>query len=217
MKTMRTRSRFFAGLLLTTALLAGTATPVAAAPVVLSSGHVDVIDVDYAAGALSVNVLDGTGTTSVERNPADVLFRVPNTAKITVPGGSAWSFLGTGGQAWVLPQSSTAGLLWAGWNTTEVPSGVFQNNRVTFKLTSVSGPAGFSIYTVSGGTPTVLFDSGNGLPDSLNVNYNTHAHANWGFDAAGTYAVTFEVTGKLASTGATVSSGANTFTFEVLS
>ncbi|MBQ0988598.1 choice-of-anchor M domain-containing protein [Micromonospora sp. PSH03] len=217
MNAMRTRNRFFAGLIMTTALLVGTATPVAAAPVVLSSGHVDVIDVDYAAGALTVNVLDGTGTTSVERNPADVLFRVPNTGKITVPGGAAWSFLGTGGQAWVLPQSSSAGLLWAGWNTTEVPSGIFQNNRVTFKLTSVSGPAGFSIYTVSGGTPTVLFDSGNGLPDSLNVTYNTHAHANWGFDAAGTYAVTFEVTGKLASSGATVSSGAKTFTFEVLS
>lgn len=213
---MRTRNRFFAGLLLTGALLVGTATPVAAAPVVLSSGHVDMIDVDYAAGALTVNVLDGTGTTSVERNPADVLFRVPNTATITVPSASAWSFLGTGGQAWVLPQSS-AGLLWVGWNTAEVPSGIFQNNRVTFKLTSVSGPAGFSVYTVSGGTPTVLFDSGNGLPDSLNVNYNTHAHVNWGFDAAGTYAVTFEVTGMLASSGATVSSGTKTFTFEVLS
>jgi surface-anchored protein len=216
MSAMRTRNRVLAGLLLTAALLAGTTTPVAAAPVVLTSGHVDVIDVDYAAGALTVNVLDGTSTTDIERNPSDVLFRVPNTAKITVPGGSAWSFLGTGGQAWVLPQSSTAGLLWAGWNTTEVPTGIFQNNRVTFTLTSVSGPAGFSIYTVSGGTPTVLFDSGNGLPDSLNVNRNTHAHANWGFDAAGTYAVTFEVTGKLAANGATVTSGAKTFTFEVL-
>ncbi|MFI6066693.1 choice-of-anchor M domain-containing protein [Micromonospora sp. NPDC051227] len=213
---MRARNRLFAGLLLTGALLVGTAAPVAAAPVVLSSGHVDVIDVDYTAGALTVNVLDGTGTTNVERNPADVLFRVPSTAKITAPGSSAWSFLGTGGQAWVLPQSSTAGLLWAGWNTAEVPSGIFQNNRVTFKLTSVSGPAGFSIYTVSGGTPTVLFDSGNGLPDSLNVNHNTHAHVNWGFDAAGTYALTFEVNGTLASSGATVSSGAKTFTFEVL-
>ncbi|MGQ5265177.1 choice-of-anchor M domain-containing protein [Micromonospora sp. ZYX-F-536] len=216
MNVMRTRNRFLAGLLLTAALLAGTAAPVAAAPVVLSSGHVDVIDVDYAAGALTVNVLDGTGTTTVERNPADVLFRVPNTANITVPGGLAWSFLGAGGQAWVLPQSNTPGLIWAGWNTAEVPSGIFQNNRVTFKLTSVSGPAGFSIYTVSGGTPTVLFDSGNGLPDSLTVNYNTHAHANWAFDAAGTYTVTFDVTGQLASSGATVSSGAKTFTFEVL-
>ncbi|NGM15839.1 choice-of-anchor M domain-containing protein [Verrucosispora sp. WMMA2044] len=213
---VRIRSRFLVGLTLAAALLAGTATPAAAAPVVLSSGHVDVIDVDYAGGALAVNLLDDTVTPSVERNPADVVLRVPATAKLTVPGGSAWSFLGTGGQAWVLPQSNTAGLLWAGWNTTEVPSGVFQNNRVTFKLTNVTGPAGFSVYTVSGGTPTVLFDSGNGLPDSLNVNRNTHAHVNWGFDAAGTYTVTFEVTAKLASNGATITSGAKAWTFEVL-
>ncbi|MFC8849490.1 MULTISPECIES: choice-of-anchor M domain-containing protein [unclassified Micromonospora] len=213
---MRTRSRFLTGLTLTAALLAGTAVPAVAAPIVLSSGHVDVIDVDYASGALSVDLHDDTVSPAVERDPADVVLRVPNTAKLTVPSASAWSFLGTGGQAWVLPQASTAGLLWAGWNTTDVPSGVFQNNRVTFKLTNVSGPAGFSVYTVSGGTPTVLFDSGNGLPDSLNVNRNTHAHVNWGFDAAGTYTVTFEVTGKLASNGTTISSGAKTWTFEVL-
>ncbi|RKN38654.1 choice-of-anchor M domain-containing protein [Micromonospora endolithica] len=216
MIAMRTRSRILAGLALTAALLAGAAAPAAAVPLVLSSGHVDVIDVDYAGGALSVNLLDDTVSPSVERNPADVVLRVPNTAKLTVPGGSAWSFLGTGGQAWVLPQASTTGLLWGGWNTTEVPSGVFQNNRVTFKLTNVTGPAGFSVYTVSGGTPTVLFDSGNGLPDSLNVNRNTHAHVNWGFDAAGTYSVTFEVTGVLASNGSTISSGARTWTFDVL-
>ncbi|SCF04699.1 surface-anchored protein [Micromonospora haikouensis] len=216
MTAVRTRSRFLTGLTLTAALLAGTAVPAVAAPIVLSSGHVDVIDVDYAGGALSVDLLDDTVSPAAERNPSDVVLSVPNTAKLTVPSASAWSFLGTGGQAWVLPQASTAGLLWAGWNTTDVPSGVFQNNRVTFKLTNVSGPAGFSVYTVSGGTPTVLFDSGNGLPDSLNVNRNTHAHVNWGFDAAGTYAVTFEVTGKLASNGTTISSGAKTWTFEVL-
>ncbi|WBB55621.1 choice-of-anchor M domain-containing protein [Verrucosispora sp. WMMD573] len=216
MIAMRTRNRLLAGLTLTAALLAGGAIPAVAAPIVLSSGHVDVIDVDYAGGALTVNLLDDTVSPSVERNPADVVLRVPNTAKLTVPGGSSWSFLGTGGQAWVLPQSNTTGLLWAGWNTTEVPSGVLQNNRVTFKLTNVTGPAGFSVYTVSGGTPTVLFDSGNGLPDSLNVNRNTHAHVNWGFDAAGIYTVTFEVTGKLASNGVTISSGAKTWTFEVL-
>lgn len=217
MSTVRTRSRFLTGLALAAALIAGTAIPAAAAPIVLSSGHVDVIDVDYASGALTVNLLDDTVSPSVERNPADVVLRVPDTAKVTVPGGSAWSFLGDGGEAWVLSQASTSGHLWAGWNTAEVPSGVFQNNRVTFKLTNVTGPAGFSVYTVSLGTPTVLFDSGDGLPDSLNVNYNTHAHVNWGFDAAGTYAVTFEVTGKLASDGTTISSGAKTWTFEVLS
>ncbi|PZG01772.1 choice-of-anchor M domain-containing protein [Micromonospora deserti] len=213
---MRTPRRVLAGLTLTVALLAGAVSPAQAATVTLSSGHVDVIDVDYAAGALTVNVMDYTGTTDVERNPADVLFQVPAAAKTAVPSGSAWSFLGTGGQAWILPQSNTSGLLWAGWNTLEVPSGIFQNNRVTFKLTSVTGPAGFSVYTVSGGTPTVLLDSGNGLPDSLTVNRNIHAHANWGFDAAGTYSVTFEVTGTLAANGSTITSGAKTFTFEVL-
>ncbi|RKN21052.1 hypothetical protein D7147_09620 [Micromonospora musae] len=216
MSAVRTRNQLLAGLALTVALLAGASAPAVAAPIVLSSGHVDVIDVDYTGGALTVDLLDGTGTTDVERNPADVVLQVPSAARLTVPAGGAWSFLGSGGQAWVLPQASTAGLLWAGWNTTDVPSGVLQNNRVSFRLTNVTGPAGFSIYTVSGGTPTVLFDSGNGLPDTLNVNRNTHAHVNWGFDAAGTYTVTFEVTGTRASDGSTISSGAKTWTFEVL-
>jgi surface-anchored protein len=201
---------------LAAALVAAVSAPAQAAPIVLTSGHVDVIDVDYAAGALTVNVLDGTGGTAVERNPADVILQVPAAAKVTVPSGSAWSFLGTGGQAWVLPQSQNPSLLWAGWNTAEVPAGVLQGDSVQFNLTSVTGPAGFSIYTVSLGTPTVLFDSGNGLPDTRTVSYQSHAHANWGFDAAGTYQVTFEVTGNLASTGARISSGAKTFTFEVL-
>ncbi|WP_397540881.1 choice-of-anchor M domain-containing protein [Salinispora vitiensis] len=210
---MHLRRRILTGLAVTAALLAGTTTTAAATPIVISSGHVDVLDVDYADGTLTVNLLDDD---SVERDPADVILSVPNTAKVTVPSGSEWSFLGTDNQAWVLPQASSSDLLWAGWNTEEVPSGAFQNNRVTFKLTNVNGPAGFSAYTVSGGTPTVLFDSGDGLPDSLNVNHNTHAHVNWGFDAAGTYDVTFEVTGVLAADGTTISSGAKTWTFEVL-
>ncbi len=210
---MHLRRRILTGLAVTAALLAGTTATAAATPIVISSGHVDVLDVDYAGGALTVNLLDDD---SVERDPADVILSVSNTAKVTVPSGSEWSFLGTDNQAWVLPQASSSDLLWAGWNTEEVPSGAFQNNRVTFTLTNVTGPAGFSAYTVSGGTPTVLFDSGDGLPDSLNVNYNTHAHVNWGFDAAGTYDVTFEVTGVLAADGTTISSGAKTWTFEVL-
>ncbi|MFJ4439318.1 hypothetical protein [Streptomyces sp. NPDC088923] len=35
------------------------------------------------------------------------------------------------------------------------------------------------------------------------------------FDAAGTYKVTFSVSGVLASTGQTVSTGSKTYTFEV--
>ncbi|XVU28781.1 choice-of-anchor M domain-containing protein [Actinoplanes sp. CA-054009] len=199
------------------ALLALALIPAAASPVTLTAGHVDVLDVDYASGALSLTVNDGTGGTDVERDPADVVLQVPAAAKVAVPSGSGWSFLGApGATAWVLPQANTAGLLWAGWNTLEIPSGVLQGNSVTFKLTSVSGPGAVSVYTVSAGTPTKLYDSGDGLPDSRTVARNVHAHANWGFTQAGTYTVAFEVTGRLATTGATITTGAKAFTFTVL-
>jgi surface-anchored protein len=194
-------------------LVVAAAVPAQAATVTLTSGHVDVLDVDYTAGTLALTVNDDVA----ERNPADVVFQVPAAAKITVPSGSAWSFLGTaGGTAWVLPQGNTSGLLWAGWNTAEVPSGVFQSNSVTFRLNSFTGPGHVSVYTVSSGTPTRLFDSSNGLPDTRTVTYNVHTHANWGFTAAGTYTLDFEVTGKLISTGATVTTGVKAFTFTVL-
>lgn len=187
-----------------------------AAPVTLTEGHVDVLDVDYSGSAITLDVLDSTGGTAVDREPADVVFAVPAAAKVTVPSGSSWSFLGEAGStAWVLPQSNTAGLLFAGWDTTGVPASAIQPGSLTFRLTSVSGPGRFSIYTTgSFGTPTKLFDSGDGLPDTLAVAANTHAHANWGFTAAGTYTATFEVTATLAS-GATVTTGAKPFTFTV--
>ncbi|WP_428962146.1 choice-of-anchor M domain-containing protein [Micromonospora fluostatini] len=202
------------------AVLAGVssltvATPARAAIVELTSGHVDVIDVNHTAGGpIVVSVRDDTGSVPVERDPATVVFKVPPAAYSAVPSGPAWSFLGSGGHAYVLPQANTSGLLWAGWNTTQVASGALQNNRVVFRLTHVQGPGGFSVYTASGGTPTVLFDSGDGLPDSLNVNRNAHAHVNWGFDVAGTYLVTFQVSGVRAADGQAVST-TKQFTFQV--
>ncbi|MFI9616503.1 choice-of-anchor M domain-containing protein [Streptomyces sp. NPDC052023] len=198
------------------AFLLTVAGPAEAAPVTLTKGHVDVLDVDYASGALTLDLRDETNGTAVDRAPAEVTLSVPKGAKITnVPTTAPWQFLGTGGTAWVLPQSNVSGLLYAGWSTEGIPSGTFTNNKVTFTLTGVTGPAGFSVYTAAAGTPTVLFDSGNGLPDALSVNTGAHTHANWGFDAAGTYKVTFSVSGVLASTGQTVSTGSKTYTFQV--
>ncbi|BCJ50403.1 hypothetical protein Asp14428_18780 [Actinoplanes sp. NBRC 14428] len=205
------------GILLAVTTGLTVAAPAQAATVTLTSGHVDVLDVDYNAGALALTVNDGTGAAEVERNPADVVLQVPAAAKVTVPSGSVWSFLGTAGStAWVLPQNNTAGLLWAGWNTSEVPSGVLQGNALTFRLTSVAGPGAVSVYTVSAGTPTKLYDSSDGLPDTRTVARNVHAHANWGFTQPGTYTVTFEVTARLASTGATITTGVQAYTFTVL-
>lgn len=212
------RAARLAAALTTLALVALTPAAAHAAPVTLTTGHVDVLDIDYTGGALSLDVLDGTGATGVERAPADVILEVPAAAKVTVPSGSSWSFLGApGGTAWVLPQSQNSALLFAGWNTLDVPASAVQAGSLSLKLTSVAGPGRFSVYTTGAfGTPTKLFDSGDGLPDTRAVAAATHAHANWGFTAAGSYTATFEVTATLASTGATITTGAQPFTFTVL-
>ncbi|MFY1636459.1 choice-of-anchor M domain-containing protein [Solwaraspora sp. WMMB335] len=195
-------------------LAVGVPAPAQATVVELTSGHVDILYVKHTAGGpIEVTVGDDTGSTLVERDPSTVVFVVPPAAYTAVPGGTTWSFLGSGGYAYVLPQTNVSGLLWAGWDTNGIASGALQFNRVTFKLTDVQGPGGFSIFTASGSTPTVLFDSGNGLPDSISVP-RTHAHPNWGFDVAGTYVATFEVSGVRTSNGQTVST-TEEFTFEV--
>lgn len=204
---MRTLIRPLATVALAAALALGTT--------VLTAGHVDVLDVDYTGGALSVQLLDGTSGTAVRRDPATVELDVLAAAKTTVPSNSAYAFLGTpGSTVWILPQTQNANLLWAGWNSTDVPTGTFQGNTLTMSLLSVSG-GNLSVYTQSLGTPTVLFTSGDGLPDTKPLAAGAHTHANWAFSAAGTYTVTFRVSGTLAATGATVSTDA-TYTFKVL-
>ncbi|HCT77457.1 MAG TPA: hypothetical protein DGT23_12860 [Micromonosporaceae bacterium] len=197
------------------ALMVLSAAP-AQASITLSQGHVDAADINWVSNAFSVKLSDQTVSPAVDRDPADVILSVPAGAIVTVPNDSRFSFLGTpGAQVWILPQSQKAGLLWLGWNTLGVPSGVLQGNNLQLKLTAVTGPDDFAVYTTGAfGAPTVIFDSGNGLPDSKTVNVNTHAHANWAFEAAGTYTVTFEVTG-VRTDGSAVSSGPIAYTFVV--
>jgi surface-anchored protein len=116
---------------------------------------------------------------------------------------------------WILPQTQATGIVWPGFNTEGVPSGALSGNTVSVKLVSTSGPADVSVYTTSSlGTPTVWFDSGNGLPDTRSIAINTHAHANWAFEAAGTYTVVFEVTATTAA-GTAITTGQKTYTFTV--
>jgi surface-anchored protein len=211
---MRLRSSLLGALTIVAALTA-TALPAQAIPAVtLSKGHVDVIAPVYTGGALSIEVKDSTTAgTTVFRNPADVLFQVLPQAKTTVPGNSAYAFLGAAGSpVWILPQTQNANLLWPGWNTERLTSATFSTTRTT--LTSVTGGQ-FAIFTTNAfGSPTVLFDSGNGLPDTISVPTNTHAHASWAFKSAGTYTVTFQVAADLVG-GGTVTSAPASFTFEV--
>ena len=188
----------------------------AQAAVTISQGHVDAIDVDWTGWALTLDLRDGTVTPAVDRAPADVVLQAVPASRTTVPSGAAYAFLGNAGDpVWILPQSQASGVLWPGFSTEGVPSGVLQGDNVAVRLVSVTGPADFSVYTTNSfGQPTVWFDSGNGLPDSRTLAIATHAHANWAFEAAGTYTAVFEVTATTAG-GTAVTSGRQSYQFTV--
>jgi surface-anchored protein len=193
-----------------TAALAGCATPI-------SDGHVDALDVDYEAGDLTLDVRDHNASpTDDDVDPATVTLNAVAASKTTVPASPAYSFLGpAGSDVWILPQTQRAGVLWPGWDTNDVPAGVLQNDRVTLRLLSASGPGSFAVYTVNSfGTPSVVLNTADGVPDSFLVNRGAHAHANWAFRAAGTYTLVFEVAGT-DTAGNPVGSGPVTYTFVV--
>lgn len=214
---MRTRARL-ALLPLAAAMLIGAAAgpATAATPVTLDSGHVDVIGIAFEDNQFHLHVHDeGTDT---EYEPSQVRLAVKPEARTEVPDDPAYAFLGAPGRpVWVLPQVEDPRLLWPGIATEEVQPGVFVDDSLNLKVECVSGPAGFSIFTTDPvGAPTVLVDSGNGLPDSVTVSAASHLHANWAFEAAGNYAITVRVSGTLAATGQKITSAPATYRFKVI-
>jgi surface-anchored protein len=187
------------------------------AAVTLSKGHVDAVAPTWANNRLDLKVIDETGGSPVVRDPADVVFRALPGSRRTVPDDPRFAFLGDPGDpVWILPQTQDPDLLWPGVSTEQLPGGVFDNNRVRVRLASVTAPAGgqVSLYTTAaGGDPTVLFDSGNGLPDARNFAVGAHQHMNWAFEATGRYVLRFEVTAS--RNGTTVRSGVHAYTFRV--
>lgn len=195
--------------------LTGVASPaVAASPVVLDQGHVDVFGIAYEDGALNLHVHAHDG--DAEYDPSEVQLVAKPAAKATVPDDSAYKFLGDPGDpVWVLPQVEDPELLFPGIAAEEVEPGVFKNDTLKIDVVGIRGPADFSIFTVDGvGAPTVLVDSGDGLPDCTTAAAGGHKHANWAFEAAGTYKVWVRARGTLAS-GKTVYSPLETYTFKV--
>jgi surface-anchored protein len=196
--------------------LTGLAVPAnAASCVVLDQGHVDVVGIAWEDNAFNLHVHDEEH--GVEYTPAEVQLTAKPGAQIAVPADPAYSFLGTAGSAaWVLPQVQDPELLWPGIGAEEIASGVFTGDALKVTLVGVSGPADFSIFTTDAfGTPTRLADSGDGLPDTIDTTAGGHLHANWAFEAAGTYKLKFKVSGTLAGTGQKVTSAIATYTFKV--
>jgi surface-anchored protein len=198
------------------ALAVATAAPAqATGGITLSQGHVDVFGVAYEDGELHLHVHaeDAGG----EYQPHEVNLLVKREARTTVPDDPAYSFLGTpGSPVWVLPEVEDPDLLFAGLATEEIEPGTFAGDTVTVSVVAVLGPGGFSIFTTDPfGAPAKLADSQDGLPDHIQLPAGTHAHANWAFEAAGTYLLGVRASGVLAATGDRVTSDLAVYRFTV--
>lgn len=196
--------------------LSGLSVPAdAATRVALDQGHVDVIGIAFENGAFDVHVHDEVN--DVEYAPSEVQLVAKPASEIAVPDDPAYGFLGApGAAAWVLPQVQDPELLWPGIGSEEIAPGVFSNDSLKVDVVGVSGPADVSIFTTDAfGAPTVLVDSGNGLPDRISTTAGGHLHANWAFEAAGNYQIKVRVSGTLAATGKRVTSAVATYSFKV--
>ncbi|MFE7712326.1 TIGR03773 family transporter-associated surface protein [Streptomyces sp. NPDC057486] len=181
---------------------------------VLQEGHID-IAARVVDGKLQIQVKDGTvaGKTTW-REPSSVVLHVKSAAKKQIPAGNAFSFLGKAGEpVWLLDQVQQEGLLWPGWSTDNVEAGALKGG-VKFGLTKAEGPGGFALYTYDGlSGATVLFNSKDGVPDSIDVPANTHAHGGWAFGGEGVHRLTLSMTGTLENGSA--STDTETLTFVV--
>ncbi|WP_026267539.1 choice-of-anchor M domain-containing protein [Micromonospora sp. CNB394] len=199
--------------------LVATALPAQAATtsvLTVNAGHLDVVDVAYEDGSLEIGVHDEDN--DIEYGADEVKLVVKRQAKVTVPADPAFAFLGTPGvsKVWILPEIQNENLIWPGIAAEEVEAGVFTGDSLTLSVRSVTGPGQLAIYTENAvGQPSILADSGDGLPDALPLTAGDHTHANWAFDKAGTYCVTVRATGTLAATGQRVTSAPATLRFVV--
>lgn len=176
---------------------AGTVPAATAAPVTLVDGHVD-YGARILGGELRSQIKDGTKAgPPVWREPSEVTFRLSSAAITTVPSGSKYGFLGpSGATIWMIPQVQRPGVLWAGWNTEEITAAEVAG-EVAWRLDAVAGPGQVTVFqTGAFGQPDVIFNSGDGLPDTRSIPLGTHAHGNWSFSQSGEYRLTFTMSAE---------------------
>ncbi|BAL88040.1 hypothetical protein AMIS_28200 [Actinoplanes missouriensis 431] len=181
---------------------------------VISDGHVD-MGPQLSGNKLTIRIKDDTTTPATWRELSDVTLKVTDKARIDVPAGAGYAFLGKAGEkVHLLPQSQQSGIVWPGWNTQHESVVKGTRGNVVWRLKQVDGPGEFKLFlTGSFGTPEVLFDSAKKLPQQLGIAPNTHAHGNWAFTEAGVYKLTVEMTAT--TTAGTSVSDTKTLTLAV--
>jgi surface-anchored protein len=182
----------------------------------------------YADGVLSVQVNDTTN--NVIYQPSDVLLYVSAYAEKPQPAGYSFIGAGAGNTYWLLPQATDLNQLTVAFSAEPINPGTFDryqppDPRVTrsgewlkWSLRDVQGPGDVSIWQTAQ-APSAWWastvDGGRTFDPAVYVESGGHTHYNWGFSAAGTYDVTFDVTAFLNGHGLPIHSGDVTLEFGV--
>jgi surface-anchored protein len=153
-------------------------------------------------------------------SPGCAVFVASPASRITVSEDPAFAFLGAPGAAvWILPQNEEEEILFLALAAEDIPSGLFQNDRVRMTLKEFEGPGDLFLYqTDAFGQPSFHFDTSDGLSeqDHRDLTAGEHYHMNWAFTAPGVYTLGLQASGVLASTGEPIASSITHFTFEVV-
>lgn len=220
-RTSRTRVKTFTVGALASALLtvglAGAAH--AADDLVLDHGHIDAFAVSWSNDQLKLQLQEDVTGSHVKHAPEDVLLKVKEEAKVTLPDPvpSNLSFLGSpGDEVYYLPQTQDPNLIWPGWSTEQVPAGVF-TNPLHIQVTDVTGPGEVFLWQTGsfGQSQSVLAGGGYALPGTITANAGIHAHSNWAFTEPGTYELSVRAQGNRLDGGGAVSTETATYTFQV--
>ncbi|WP_377466302.1 choice-of-anchor M domain-containing protein [Populibacterium corticicola] len=116
-----------------------------------------------------------------------------------------------GSTVWLAPQARKDGVVWPGFSTESVPTGVL-NSNITFTLDSITGPGDVEVWTSDsfGGVQERLWSSDENVK-SFSRPIGTHMHANWAFTAAGTYQFTVTASATTAEGAAVLDTKTYTF------
>ena len=171
----------------------------------LGKGHVDMgprlID-----GTWQLVARDDTQHPAVWRRPEDVVFRVNDSAKLTVPADPAYEFLNAeaGSEVYVIGQTEIPNVIWLGWNTQDPAVIEAVSGGVNLNIKSVTGPGNFALYLQPGNfaQPQILATTESLASKSgeIYVELNTHTHANWVFTEPGIYLIEIEAVANSADT-----------------
>lgn len=169
-------------------------------PTEITQGHVD-MGPKMVDGQFSVLVRDDSVSPPVWRDPNEVVLRVSDAAKTTLPEGDRYSFLGAtaGTEMYVVPQTQNQDVVWLGWNTQDPEITQLLDRGVTMTYRGHTGPGTFHLFLESGTfdvPPEVLWDSTAAASQEFWVDVNTHTHANWVFSEPGIHLVDVTVKGK---------------------